>query len=140
MAFKQRIINARLIIKPFRKSKADNIREIFIALLIFAQKDQVAVFTRLFIQMVLSNINLAADHGMDTLGLHGHIKVDGAVKHAVICHGAGVLTKKLKALSQFFNPARAVEQAVFRMKMQIGKSHAAASDQKFYNPIIPLIV
>ena len=64
-----------------------------------------------------SDVHLAADDGLDALGLAGAVKVDHAVHHAVVGDGAGGLPHRLDELGEVADTARAVEQAVFGMDM-----------------------
>ena len=67
------------------------------------------------------NVDLAADDGLDALGLAGAVKVDRAVHHAVVGDGAGGLPHRLDELWKVADAARAVEQAEFGMDMQVRK-------------------
>ena len=63
------------------------------------------------------DVHLAADDGLDALGLAGAVKVDHAVHHAVVGDGAGGLPHRLDELGEVADTACAVEQAVFGMDM-----------------------
>ena len=64
-----------------------------------------------------SDVHLAADDGLDALGLAGAVKVDRAVHHAVVGDGTGGLPHRLDELGEVADTARAVEQAVLGMDM-----------------------
>ena len=63
----QIVVDAGLVVKAVHKAAADHIDEVFIALLVFAQQDQVAVVARAraFVGQILADVHLAADDGMD---------------------------------------------------------------------------
>ena len=63
------------------------------------------------------HIYLAADDGLDPLGLAGPVKVNRAVHHAMVGDGAGSLAHVLYHLREIPDPACAVQKAVFRMNM-----------------------
>ena len=115
MFFEQLIVDARAVVKAARKALRDQINEVLIARLIFAQQDQMAVFARagqLFIH-VFADIDLAADDRMNPALLGLLIEFDHAVHHAVIGDGAVLHAQLLHMIEQGRDAAGAVEQAVF---------------------------
>ena len=71
--------------------------------------------------MVGAYVYLAAYHGMYAALLRLAVKVDHAVHHAVIRNGAAVHAQLLDPVEQARNARGSVEQAVFRMHMQMSK-------------------
>ena len=67
------------------------------------------------------DINLAADHRPDSLFFAFFIKVDHAVHHAVIGNRQPLLSQFLRPRHQRRDPASTVQQAVFRMYVQMSK-------------------
>ena len=125
----QFIIDAGTVIKAPGEGLAVQVHQVFIAGLVFAQQDQVAVFAlgvALFLH-VGAHVDLAADDGMDALRLAGLVKIDHAVQHAVVGDGAGVHAQLLQALGQFLDAAGAVQQAVFRVQVQMREGHGHSS-------------
>ena len=118
-------INARLHIKAFGKTERDHMNQVAVACHVFAQQDQMAVPFTVHITAVKArmrrDINLTPDDRMDALGLAGAVKVNHAVHHAVVGQCAGCLAERGHAVDQTLNAARAVEQAVFAVHMQMGK-------------------
>ena len=121
----QVIVDARLVVKALRKPRADELDQVVIAGLVFAQQNHVAVFTRraVLFKAVGTDIYLTPDDGGDPLLQTGVIEVDGAVHHAVIGHGGMRKAKLLKALGQGLDAVGPVQEAVFGMQMQMGEGH-----------------
>jgi len=69
------------------------------------------------------DIDLTADDRLDPLCLTGPVKVDNTVHDTVVCDGAGGLAHGLHGLRQVPDTAGAVEEAVFRMDVQVDKGH-----------------
>ena len=67
------------------------------------------------------NIHFAADDGLDARLFSGFIKLHTTVHHAVVGAGNGGLSALLHPLHQLVDAAGTVQQAVFRMDMQVGK-------------------
>ena len=80
------------------------------------------------------HIYLAPDDGMDALRLAGAVKVHCAVHDAVVGDGAGRLPQFLYQLRQVPYPARTVQQTVFRMYVQMHKSHTCSPLLLPYHP------
>ena len=120
-------VDAGLDVKALAERLRHHVRQIPVARLVLAQQHQMP---RLRVELMLlveprppRHIHLAPDDGMDPLGFAGAVKVHRAVHNAVVCDGAGRLPHLLYLLRQVAYPARAVQQAVFRMHMQMHKSH-----------------
>ena len=127
MGAQQVKVDARLDVKALGKRLGDHVGEVAVAHLVLAQEDEVA---RLGIEFVLliksrawSDIDLAADDGLDALGLARAVKVDRAVHHAVVRDGDRRLPQLADALGKPLDAAGAVKQAVFRMNVQMGERH-----------------
>ena len=73
------------------------------------------------------DIDLAADDRLDVRRLCRPVEVDHAVHHAVVRDGDSVLPELFDARHDILDAARPVEQAVFRMDMQMDKTHDSAS-------------
>ena len=130
----QIIIHARAIIKTARPARADQRGQVLIARLIFAQQYQMAVIAGNagFVIHIGADVNLAPDYRMDALRLAGAIKIQHAVHHAVIRNRAAGHAQFLQAGNQPPDSARAVQQRIFRMQMQMRKhAHRAPNPRKF---------
>ena len=114
-------INARLDVKALHVRHRDEVGEVAVAFLILAQQHEMAGLVVEFMLLVKArargDVHLAADDGLDALGLAGAVKVDRTVHHAVVGDGAGGLSHRLDELWKVADAARAVEQAVFGMDM-----------------------
>ena len=73
------------------------------------------------------HIDLAADDGLDARGLASLIKGHRAVHDPMVGDGDGGLPHVPGGLRQPVHPAGAVQQGVFRMHMQMNKSHSCVS-------------
>ena len=73
------------------------------------------------------HIDLAADDGLDSGGLAGLVEGHRAVHDPMVGDGDGGLTHVPGGLRQLVHPAGAVQQGVFRMHMQMNKSHSGVS-------------
>ena len=103
----------------------DKIGKVAVALLILAQQNKVARLRVKFMLLIKArargNIDLAADDGLDALGLAGAIKIDRTVHHAMVGDGAGGLPHRLNELWKVADAARTVKQTVFGMDMQMSE-------------------
>ena len=115
--FQQGPVDAGLDVKAVGKGHGDEIAEIAVARLVFAQQDQMRIVVVAAVLAVghiaRGDIDLAADDGLDALGAAGLVKGDGAVHHTVVGERDGALPQLLDALRQLVRAARAVEQGIF---------------------------
>ena len=112
------LIYARLIIKAFQLSLADNLHEIVVANIVFGQQNQMV--TRFFchIEMrALRQVHLAADNRLDACLRAFLIKFHRAVHYAVVSNRQAVHPQLLRIGDKLRDFRRAVEQAVFCMYM-----------------------
>ena len=120
-------VDARLDIKALGEARGHEIAEIAVALLVPTQQNQVGVFivnaVLLAVAAARGDIDLTADDGSDARGLAGLIEGDRAVHDAVVGDGQRVLAKLFGPFGHAVDPARAVEQGVFTVAMEMYKSH-----------------
>ena len=116
-------VNAGLDIEPVHKGLAHQVRQVPVTGLVLTQQHQVPGLRVQLIGLIQpgapGHIYLAADDRMDALGLAGPVKVDGAVHNAVVRDGH----RRLAQLRQVPDAAGAVQQAVLRVDVQMGKGH-----------------
>ena len=109
-----------------------HIGQVAVARLVFAQQHHMAGLGIKLMLLVKAgtagHIHLAADDGVDPLRLAGPVKVDSAVHGAVIRNGAGSLPHLLDQLRQVTDAAGAIQKAILRMDMEVGKGHYRASN------------
>ena len=129
----QRPVDARLDVEALGEAHGDEIAEVAVARLVLAQQDEVGVAV---VDAVLAvgqragrDIDLAAGYGLDAGLAAGAVEVDRAVHDAVVGDGQRVEAQSLGALGEGVYPALAVEQAVFRMHMQVNKAHPLYSSE-----------
>ena len=120
-------VNAGLDIEPVYKGLAHQVRQIPVSRFVFAQQHQVPGLRVQLIGLIQpgapGHIHLTADDRMDALGFAGSIEVDGAVHNAVVRDGHRRLAQLLHQLRQVPDAAGAVQQAVLRVDVQMGKGH-----------------
>ena len=118
-------IHTGLDIKTVQKALGDQIAEVFIARLVFAQQHQVLGLVVHAVDPVGHgagrHIDLAADDGLDARRLGRAVKVNDAVHDAVVRDRHGGLSQLGSPLDKLPDAAGAVEQAVFRMHMKVYK-------------------
>ena len=131
MLAKQLHIHARTIIKAVDEAARDKVCQVLIAGHVLTQQDQVIRLAVERVDLVKArarrDIDLAADDRLDVRCLCRPVEVDHAVHHAVVRDGDSVLPELFDARHDILDAARPVEQAVFRMDMQMDKTHDSAS-------------
>ncbi len=122
------VVDARLVVKPADKAFRYDFHQVFIAVLVFCQKHQMASglieLRRLILHAPGRRIDLASQDGLDALLLGFFIKVDDAKHNAVVGNGAGIHAQLLYRCNQLADSGGAIQQAVFCMYMQMGKCHS----------------
>ena len=124
-------IHARLAVEAFQPGARDKLRQIPVARVVLAEQDQVAVLTIQFMDFVepgtLRHIDLTANDRTDASFLCLFIKLHRTVHHAVIGDGDCFVPTRLRRIQQPLDPARTVQQAVFRVQMKMGKHEKVSS-------------
>ncbi len=120
--FQQVLVDAGLGVKTFEKAGADHLDQVFVAGLVFAQQDQMVVAVDavdFIVPRTGGHVHFAPDDGLNT-GRHGGVvELDAAVHNAVVGDGHGGLAQLLDALEQPVDAARAVQQTVFGVQVQV---------------------
>ena len=121
----QFVVRPRLVVEAFQLRLRRQLDEILVALVVFRQKREVVlpvVQLRLAVEARAGrHVHLAAQDWLDAPFARLFIELDGAVKYAVIGEADSRKTQFLGAVHQLRHAAHAVEQAVVRMQMQVGK-------------------
>ena len=94
-------------------------------------------FMHLIKARTAGHIDLAADDRMDTLRLTGAVKINGAVHGTVVRDRHRRLPHLLDQLRKVTDTAGAVEQAIFRMNMEMCKRHTVYSSTGGFVMAIP---
>ena len=125
MLLQQVVVDAGLIIEALGEAGTDQLDEVLIACVVFAQEDHMAVFPgrAAFFKTGAADIDLAADDGGNARVPTGVIKIHRAVHHAVVGDGGVGKAQLFQAADQRADAVGAVQQAVFGMQMQMGKGH-----------------
>ena len=116
-------VDAGLDVKALQKGLGDHIGQVAIALLVAAEEDQMAGLGIKLVGLLEpgaapgGHIHLAANDGLDALGLTGPVEVDDAVHHPVVGDGHRRLAQLLHPLDQLFDAARPVQQGELGMQM-----------------------
>ena len=118
-------IHTRLAVEAFQPGARDKLRQIPVALVVLAEQNQVAVFAIQLMDFVepgaLRHIDLTANNRPDAPFLCLFIKLHRTVHHTVIGDGDCFVPTRLRHIQQPLDPARTVQQAVFRVQMKMGK-------------------
>ena len=141
MVAQQIQVDARLDIEPFHIGLRHHVGKIAIACFVLAQQHQMAGFGIKFMHLIKAgtagHIDFTADDRMDALRLTGTVKIDGAVHDAVVRDRHRRLPHLLDQLRQVTDTAGAVEQAIFRMNMEMCKRHTVYSSTGGFVMAIP---
>jgi hypothetical protein len=78
----------------------------------------------------LHEIEFAADERLDALRLRVVIELDGAVKIAVVGEGEGAHSKFRRPVHEPVNPARAVEQTVVGVDVEMDEIFVSSGHRK----------
>ena len=113
MLRQQILVDARLVVEAVEVAGRDQVDEVAVALLVFAEQHQVVVAVRVGACLValLRDVHLAADDRVDALGLSRVVELDRAEQVAMVGHGDGGHLLLLHRLHQTADFAGAVEQA-----------------------------
>ena len=116
-------IHPGLDVEALRPAHGHQVGQVPVPLLVLAQQHQVAALGIQLVDLVEpgaalgGDVHLAADDGLDALGLAGAVEVHGAVHDAVVCDGTGRLAHGLHDAGQVPDAAGAVQQAELRMNV-----------------------
>ena len=121
VAREQVLIDARLVVEAVEVAGGDQVDQVAVAFLVFAEQDQVVVAVGVGAGLValLRDVNFAADDRMDAFRLGRVVELDGAEEVAVIGHGDGGHLLALRDLHQLLDFAGAVEQRVVGMAVEM---------------------
>ena len=108
--------------KPIEKARGGELDEVAIARVVGRQQRQVVALgpARAARRVVVDEVDLTADDRLDAVLGAGLVKLDGAVHHAVIGQSERRLAELRGALRQRLDLARAVEQRVLGVDVQMG--------------------
>ena len=124
----QVVIDPRPVVITCQETLADQVHQVLVTRIVLAQQDQVAVLPagQALVRPVLADVRLAADDRLDPRLRHRGIEINRAVQYAVVGDRARIHAELLQPFYQRGNPARAVQQAVLRMQMQMRKAHSVS--------------
>ncbi len=123
VARQQVFVDARLIVKPFEVGGGNQVNQVAVAFLVFAQEDEVVVAVAVVPDFVplLRDIDLASEDRSDAFLLGGGVELHGAEqvavigqrdrRHALLGHG----------LDQLVDFARSIQQRIVGVEMQVDK-------------------
>ena len=124
-------VHPGLSVEAFEISLGNQVAKIFVAGSVLAQQHKMVGFVIHAVDSVLhpppGYINLTADDGLDSRLFCLFIKIDTAVHHPMIRQGDGILAQLLHPVHHGADAAGAVQKTVFRVDMQMHKTHGVAS-------------
>ena len=133
-------VHPGLAVKALGEPPADHGGEVAVARLVPAQQDQVVGLVVLVVVPVEpgpgGDIDLAADDGLDPGGLGGLVEVHRAVHDPVVGDGHGGLAQVLHPLHQVGDAAGPVQEAVFRVYVEVDKGHLHHSPSRIISSTI----
>ena len=115
---------ARLAIKAVQARLRRKPDQVPVALLVFRQHQQVVVLVvgRIGAMILrLAHVEFAAQNRLDAFSLRRLKEVHRSINIPVVRHGHGLLPQRRHAVHKLINVARAVEQGILSMQMQMGK-------------------
>ena len=122
------LVDARLVVHALDVGQRDELDEIAVARLVLREQNQVviahAIDLAVFLARAWGHVDLAADDGLRALLLGFLVEIDDAVHGAVVGDGDAVHAELFRRLDELLDAARTVEQAVFRVDMEVSKRHA----------------
>ena len=124
MFFQRLDVNTRFIMEAFQVADGAQFAEVPIAGLILAQKKQVAIGSGLILgrsigAMSRGEVQLSADNRFNAASFGRQIEIDYAEHGAMVGDGARAHAILFASLDKFRDLDRAVENAVFRMNMEM---------------------
>ncbi len=133
-------VDAGAVVIPLDEARGAQLDQVLVALLVLTQQHQVRVLARgggLVKAAAGGDVHLAADDRMDALAQALLVKIHHAVHHAVIRDGQRLHAQFLCSGDQRLYAARAVQQRVFGVQVQVRKAHARPPPLLFYKGMIP---
>ena len=126
---KNLVIHPRFIVESVHIAFGHDLHQVLIPLIVFRQKHQVVipVLTADCLPVkpgTWSHIDLTADDGFHSCLPGCPVKINDPVHGSMVCNGHTVHSQFLSPGCQFLDLAGAVQQAVFRMDMQMCKCHS----------------
>ena len=126
VAAQQLLVDARFVIKALGKGARHHLAQIAVSLVALAEQDQVVgVAVRadgLLKPRVVRHVDLAPDDRLDPCVPARLPECDRAVHHAMVGQRHRLLSAFLHPLRNVRYPARAVQQAIFAMQVQMHES------------------
>ena len=123
MGGQQIFIDARLVVKAFEKRRGNQLDEVLVAFLVFAEQDEVVVAVGVGPGLValLRDVDFAADDGLDSLRFGGVVEADRAEEIAVIGHRDGGHFLLGDDVHQLVDFAGAVEKRVVGVVVKVNE-------------------
>ena len=123
VAREQVLIDARLVVEAVEIAGGDQLDEVAVAFLVFAQQDQVVVAVGFAADAdaLLGDVDLAADHRMHAVLLGLVVELDRAEEVAVIGHGDGGHLLLRHDLHELGDLAGSIEQRVVGVAVKMNE-------------------
>ena len=127
----QRLVDPGLVVIPLQVREAGERDQVAIAGQVLDQKDQVVRVpvgsAFLLVSRAGGDVRLLADYRVDAGGFGLQVEIDRAVEHPVVGQGDRRHPGLCRQADHVRDPAGAVEQAVFGVRMKVGEAHAFRS-------------
>ena len=123
------LVNARLVIITLQMRRRRELDEVFVAGLVLCEQSEMMINVApaagaagfLFQPAARCDINFTADDGLDALFARGLVKINRAVKHAVVGDGQRGKFQFVRLFHQFVQTACAIEQGILGVQVQMNK-------------------
>ena len=119
----QLLVDPRLVVEPLQECRRDQVDQVAVAFLALAQQHQVVVPVRVRAALVplLRDVHLAADDRLHPLLPRGVIELHRAEQVAMVGQRHGRHPLLGHRIHQLVDPARAIQQRVVRVAVQVNK-------------------
>jgi hypothetical protein len=116
-------IDAGLVVEAVEEAGRDELKQVAVAFLVFAEEDKVVVAVLLVLDGVglLGDVDFAADDGVNAFVLGGVVELDGAEEVAMISHGDGGHALSGDEFHELGDFAGAIEEGVIGVAVEVDK-------------------
>ncbi len=124
---KEFLVDAGVVVKAFQLGSRGDLEQVLVAGLVLGQEQQVGGLA-VFLGVVLlhgagGHVGLHPDDGFDAGFLGGVVELDHAEHGAMVGDGQGGHVHLFGTLDQLLDIAKAVEQGVFGVNVEVGEGH-----------------
>ena len=133
------VAHARAVVHALDVSRGHDLHQVLVALIILGEQDEVVVFLVVVVLeavvVVLRDVDLAAEDGLDVRVLLGHVaEVLDAVHVAVVRDGEARHAELLRAPEELLDVAHPVEDGVLGVDVKVYEGHDSTKINKNPRP------